>query len=172
MNKNVINIVCFAVTVVLLAIAGFSWARAATIQQAVNEEGVVQMTIFEKDFDQLFADAANGQLKGYIKSGAVKIYDGYAEAVVIAQRPIGAKIFARVLIIARDGKLYPKFLKTRYGFMPVPAFVTNFFISKLIGQDYQNFQKTGVKIPGTEWQMVDFKKGQAVVKFKEINKQN
>ncbi|MCX6789482.1 MAG: hypothetical protein NTZ42_02630 [Candidatus Gribaldobacteria bacterium] len=174
------NIRYFVGAVVLLAIGGFNLARAATladtlrqdeaIQQTVSEDGSIQMMIFEKDFDQLFADAANGQLKGYIKGGTVKVYDGYAEAVVVALKPITAKIFARVAITARDGKLYPKFLKTRYGFMPVPAFVMNFLISKLAGQDYQNFQKTGVEIPGTEWQLVDFKKGQAIVKFKQINK--
>ncbi len=113
------------------------------------------------------ADALNGQLKGYIESGAVKIYDGYAEATVIAQKPITVKIFARVSITAQNGKLYPKFLKTRYGFMPVPSFLMNFFISKLSNQ---GFQKYGVETPGIEWQLVDFKKGQAIVKFKEINK--
>ncbi len=154
----------------MLAIGWFNLAQAEAIQQTVSEEGVIQMTIFDKDFNQLFAEAVSGQLKGYVKSGAVEIYDGYAEVTAIAQKPISVKIFARVSITARDGNLYPKFLKTRYGFMPVPDFLMNFFISKLVGQNYQNFQKTGVKIPETEWQSIDFKKGQAIVKFKQINK--
>ncbi|MDO8524648.1 MAG: hypothetical protein Q7R99_03395 [bacterium] len=162
------NIICFAIVVVLFTIIGFNLAWAATIQQTVSADGAIQMTIYEKDFDQLLTDAVNGQLKGYIKSGAVKIYDGYAETIFIAQKPITAKIFARVSITAQNGKLYPKFLKMRYGFMPVPSFLINFFISKLAGQSYQNFQKYGVETPGIEWQLVDFKKDKATVKFKHL----
>lgn len=178
-RKNMINITRSAAIIALFAIIGLNLARAATdnilgqdgtIQKIVSDGGVTQMIIFEKDFDRLLTDVANGQLKGYIKSGTVKIYDGYAEVTAVAQKPITAKFFVRASITAENGKLYPKFLKMRYGFLPVPAFLMNFFIGKLAGQNYQNFQKVGVKIPGVEWQSVDFKKGQVIVEFKETNR--
>ena len=168
-----------AVIFALFAIICLNSAQAATdkipeqmgtIQKTVDADGVTRMIIFEKDFDRLFIDVVNGQLKGYIKSATVKIFDGYAEVTAVAQKPITATLFVRASITAENGKLYPKFLKMRYGFMPVPAFLMNFFVGKLVGQNFQNFQSVGVKIPGVDWQSVDFKEGKATVKFKETVK--
>jgi len=140
------------------------------MQETVSADGVTQVVAFEKDLDRLLLDAINGQLKGYIKSATVKIYDGYLEVTAIAQKPITATLFIRASITAENGKLYPKFLKMRYGFLPIPVFLMNFLVGKLVGQNSQNFQSAGVEISGLEWQSVDFKEGKATVKFKETGK--
>ena len=165
--------------ITLAILIGTSFTRAAadkplgqngTIQETVDADGVTQMVIFESDFNRLFVDEINGPLNGYIKSATVKIYDGYVEVTAVAQKPITATLFVRASINAENGKLYPKFLKMRYGFLPIPSFLMNFFIGRLAGQNAQNFQGDGVKIPGVDWQSVVFQSGKATVRFKETNK--
>ncbi len=170
------NIARFTAIIFTLSVLGLSFAEAAvpkvaeeqgTIQTTVDADGVTQMVIYESDFNRLFLDAVAGSLSGYIKSATVKIFDGYVEVTAVATRPITATLFVRASITAKDGKLYPKFLKMYYGFLPIPAFLMNFFVGKLAGQDFRNFQSTGVQIPGVDWQSVVFGKGKATVRFKE-----
>ncbi len=172
------NITCSVAIVSLFVVAGLTFAQAATdkpsgqngtIQETIDADGATQMVIFESDFNRLFIDEINGPLKGYIKSATVKIYGGYVEVTAVAQKPITATLFVRASITAENGKLYPKFLKMRYGFLPIPGFLMNFFIGRLAGQNSQNFQSDGVLIPGVDWQSVVFQEGQATVKFKEIS---
>lgn len=171
------SIICF--TIVAVAILGLNFAQAATnkvgnpqgtIQETVSADGITKMVVSENDLNQFAKEMVDTQLKGFIKSASVKIFDGYAEVTAVAQKPITATLFVRAEINAANNKLYPKILKMRYGFFPVPNFLMNFFIGKLVGQNSQNFQSTGVETPGLEWRSVDFKNGEVTIEFKEVKK--
>lgn len=143
---------------------------AAAIQKTIDADGVTQMVIFESDFNQMLQATAEGQLKDFVRNASVKIYDGYFEVTAITRKPMTATLFIRATVSAADNKLYPKFIKIRYGFMPIPSFLVNFLISKIAKQDYKNFQTAGVAIPGVEWRSIEFKEGKAMAKFKEVGK--
>jgi hypothetical protein len=173
------NITCFtAVAVIIFSALGLSFTRAAnnvqkpqgTIQETVSADGITKLIVFENDLDQFSREMIDGQLKGFIKSASVKIFDGFVEVTAITQKPITATLFVRAQIDVANNKLYPKILKMRYGFFPIPNFLMNFLIGKLVGQNSQNFQSVGVETPGIEWRSVDFKTGKATIEFKETSK--
>ncbi|MGC9611224.1 MAG: hypothetical protein ABSE68_03360 [Minisyncoccia bacterium] len=168
-----------AVIVFMFSALGLNFAMAlannvqkpqGTIQETVSADGITKMVVFENDLNQFAQEMIDGQLKGFIKSASVKIFDGFAEVTAITQKPFVMTLFVRVQIDAANNKLYPKILKMRYGFFPIPSFLVNFLIGKLVGQNSQNFQSTGVETPGIEWRLVDFKTGKATVEFKETSK--
>ena len=167
------NKICFGFAFIIILCAfsySFSSATTNNIPETVSAEGITTMVVSENDLNQFSQEMIDGQLKGFIKSASVKIFDGYVEVTAVAQKPITATIFVRAEINVANNKLYPKILKMRYGFLPIPSFWINFFIGKLVGQNSQNFQSTGVSTPGIEWQSVDFKTGVATVLFKEVKK--
>jgi len=151
----------------------FAWAATkvqGTIQETVDANGITKMVVSENDLNQFAEGMINGPLTGYIKSASVKIFDGYVEVTAVVQKPITATLFVRAEINVENNKLYPKILKMRYGFLPVPNFLINFFIGRLVGQNSQNFQNTGVETPGIEWHSVDFKNGEVTILFEETTK--
>ena len=164
----------FAIILALFATLGLNSALAITdkileqkaIQQTKSVDGVIQIAISEKGFNQFFLNVADEQFKEYVKSMTVKIYDGYAEVTAVTQKPIATTLFVRFSLTVKNGKLYPKFLKTRYGRFPTPDFLMNFFIGKLIDQNPQDFQSTGISLSGEKWQSIYFKKGEVTAKFK------
>jgi len=165
--------------VIILSAVGLNFTQAAvnkvensqgTVQKTVDANGVTKIVLFENNINQFAKEIIDSQLKGFIKTASIKILDGYAEITAVAQKPITATLFIRVQINVANNKLYPKILKMRYGFLPIPNFLIYFLIGKLIGQNSQNFQSIGVEIPGVEWRSVDLKNGEATIEFKEINK--
>jgi hypothetical protein len=162
------------VLIVLAALVfGFGQAQGAdyrkAIQKTVDTDGTTEMVINADDFNALFREEINGgNLTELIKSASVKVNDGSVEVRATVRKPIPGTIFVKAEITALNGRLYPKFLKIQYGFFRVPAELMNFFIGKITGQSYRNFQNTGVETPGLEWKSVDFKEGKATVRFKEI----
>ena len=166
------------VAIILFFAAVFNFARAAVagagnpqgiIQETTDANGITKMIVSENGLNQFAQEIIKSQLKGYIKSASVKIFDGYVEVTAVAQNPIPATLFVRAQINVANGNLYPKILKMNYGFFPIPNFLMNFFIGMIVGQNSQNFQSTGVEIPGIEWHSVVFKNGQVTVEFKETN---
>ena len=163
------------VVIIIFSIIGLNFASAETNQikipqGTINADGITKLVISENDFNQLAQEVIAGQLNGIVKSASIKIFDGYAEVAMVTQKPIKATLFVRGQVNVANNKLYPKILKMRYGFMPVPNFIINFLIGKVAGQNSQNFQSNGIETPGVEWRSVDFKKGEATIEFKEVVK--
>ncbi len=156
--------------IVIFCALGFNLSSAATgtMQETINTDGITKMVLYENDLNQFSQEMIDGPLKGLVKNASVKIFDGYAEVTAVVQKPITATLFVRAQINVQNNKLYPKILSMHYGFLPIPSFLINFFIGKLVGQNSQNFQSVGVSTPGIEWQSVDFKNGVATIEFREV----
>jgi hypothetical protein len=172
------NVTRFISAIAIAVLVGPFFVQAAgdrvikapgTIQETLSADGITKMVVFENDLNRFAEEMIAGPLKDYVKSASVKTFDGFAEVTAVTQKPITATLFVRAEITAANNRLYPKILKMHYGFFPVPSFLMNFLIGKLVGQNSQNFQSGGVETPGLEWKSVDFKEGQVTVKFKETN---
>lgn len=165
------NISHFIAVIIIFSVIECNFAFAMDTvqpQQTSQETGdarTIKMTVYEDDFNRLAEKATGNQLRGLIKNATVRIFDGFVEVTAVAQKPIIATLFVRAQINVANNKLYPKILKTRYGFLPIPNFLMNFLIGKLVGQNSQNFQDTGVEMIGIEWRSVDFQNGKATIEF-------
>ena len=164
----------FVILVIFIfSVVGLNFVRASSAEDAlkgtVDVNGITTIVVSDNDLNQLALPLINGSLKGYVKSMTVKIFDGYAEVTAITEKPITATLFIRVQAKVANNKLYPKILAMHYGFLPIPNFLINFLVGRIIGQNSENFQSNGIEVPGIEWHSVVLTKGEATVLFKDTS---